>query len=328
MMAAKEKAAGVRPTPQAAMTNTYSPDFRTLDVSWQFRAAISAAGLEPPGEVLADGRIHRFSPSGRRGDDAGWYILHADSLPAGEFGDWRAGISQRWCARRECDLSPVERQALANRIRSMRIAREREQQERHAKVAAAAAVRWAAALPVNGQEHQYLSAKGMHAHGVRVEGGHTLLVPMRDAEGRLHGLQGIAPDGTKRFMPDQRVQGCYHAIGKPGDKLVVCEGYATGATLHEETGAAVAVAFNAGNLLAVAQALRAKFPAMPLVIAADDDWRTEGNPGLTKAREAAAAVAGRLAVPDFKGLPRGDKDTDFNDLAQLERMTAMGVGHE
>ena len=78
----------------------------------------------------------------------------------------------------------------------------------------------------------------------------------------------------------------------------------------------MAVAFNAGNLKAVAVALRAKYPALKLIIAADDDHQTAGNPGLTKATEAAQAVGGFLAVPDF-GADRPDDATDFNDLAQI-----------
>src|SRR5574337_297225 len=191
-----------------------------------------------------------------------------------------------------------------------------DQRKCQAGAAAAAAVRWAAAKPA-GDDHQYLIAKGVRAHGLRIEGGHTALVPMRDTDGRLHNLQGIAPDGTKRFMPGGRVTGLYHAIGRPSGKLAICEGYATAATIHEQTGLAVAVAFNCGNLLPVAKALRAKFPCLTLILAADDDWRTEGNPGLTAARAAAAAVGGLVAVPNFTGLHRGDKETDVNDLQRL-----------
>jgi putative DNA primase/helicase len=191
----------------------------------------------------------------------------------------------------------------------MKIARERMQDTCARDAAHAAGVRWQSAVPTIA--HPYLSAKGVRAHGVRVEGGHTLLVPMRDAKGHLWGLQGIAPDGTKRFMPGQRVTGLYHAIGKPGCQITICEGYATGATVHETSSVLVAVAFNAGNLLAVARALRAKFPCLDMIVCADDDWRTEGNPGMTKTREAATAVGGKVAVPNFTGLDRGDKDTDF-----------------
>ena len=99
----------------------------------------------------------------------------------------------------------------------------------------------------------------------------------------------------------------------------MCEGFATGASIHEATGGAVAVAFNAGNLSAVALALRVKYPGLTITIAADDDWHTSGNPGLTAAKQAAVDVGGKLAVPDFTGLVRGAKDTDFNDMARLIR---------
>ena len=127
----------------------------------------------------------------------------------------------------------------------------------------------------------------------------ALLVPVRDAAGTLHGLQFIGPDGVKRFKTGTAVAGCYHAIGKPNGKILIAEGYATGATLHEITGYAVACAFNAGNLKPVAEALRVKYPNAELVLCADDDHLIDGNPGLTKATEAARAVGGLLAVPVF-----------------------------
>jgi putative DNA primase/helicase len=213
------------------------------------------------------------------------------------------------------ELSPAQRKAFAQRMDALRRYHDAEQRQRQAEAAAASAARWTDAKPA--EQHPYLSAKGIRAHGTRVEAGHTLLVPMRDTAGQLHSLQSIAPDGSKRFMPGGRTKGLYFPIGKPSGKLVIVEGFATGATVHEQTGHAVAVAFNAGNLLHAAKALRAKFPCITLVLAADDDWKAEGNPGLTTATEAAKAVGGLLAVPNFDGLPRGDRDTDFNDLHRL-----------
>ena len=224
--------------------------------------------------------------------------------------------------REQREMTPAEKAAFRRRMDALRRQHDAEQRQRQAEAAAAAAVRWAAA-EFSATGHPYLAAKGVRAHGIRVEAGHTILVPLRDTEGRLHNLQSIAPDGTKRFMPGGRVKGCYHAVGKPSGRLVVCEGFATGATIHEDTGHAVAVAFNAGNLLPVAKALRSKFPCITIVVAADDDWKTEGNPGLTAATEAARAVGGLLAVPDFTGLARGEKDTDFNDLRRLAGMVEV-----
>jgi putative DNA primase/helicase len=120
-----------------------------------------------------------------------------------------------------------------------------------------------------------------------------------------------------------KMAGGYHAIGttKGAAALVICEGFATGATIHEATGYPVAVAFSAGNLLAVAQSMRAKFSDLPLIVCADNDL-TAGNPGLTKATEAARAVGGVVAVPAF-GADRREKDTDFNDLAALHGLEAV-----
>jgi putative DNA primase/helicase len=64
----------------------------------------------------------------------------------------------------------------------------------------------------------------------------------------------------------------------------------------------VAVCFNCGNLVAVARALRAKFPRLRFVVCADNDAGTPGNPGLTAAHQAAKAIGAGVAFPSFEGL--------------------------
>lgn len=289
------------------------------DATELFRAAIQAAGLTPPEEINPDGELHRFSSNGRRGDDAGWYVLYLDDIPAGSFGCWREGLTQQWCSKNTDTMTQVERDAHRQRVEAMRQQRENEKAQSQQNAAQVAAKRWQTATQAT--EHPYLSAKGVQAHGVKLEG-EALLIPMRDTEGTLHSLQVIDPEGGKRFQSGGRVKGCYHGIGKPEGVLIVCEGYATGASIHEATGQAVAVAFNAGNLKAVTEALHDKFPAMQLILAADDDWQTEGNPGTARASDAARAVDGFLAVPRFPD-GRGDKDTDFNDLYRLAGVEAV-----
>ncbi|MDP3424968.1 MAG: DUF3987 domain-containing protein [Burkholderiaceae bacterium] len=229
---------------------------------------------------------------------------------AGEHGYTRSGPPP--------DRAMIEaRKAKAAADKLAHDAQEAQQHQRAAQ-AAEAALKAAVAAP---ESHPYLVAKGIKPHGLRTDGG-NLLVPMRDTGGKLHSLQSIGPDGDKRFQPGGRVKGCYFAMGKPVGALVIAEGVATGASILECTGHAVAVAFNAGNLLPVAQALRAKYPDLKIIVAADDDVGTSGNPGLTKSTEAALAVGGWLAVPDF-GADRPDGASDMNDLHQIAGAAAV-----
>jgi putative DNA primase/helicase len=284
-----------------------------------FRLAIAAAGLEPPDNIQADGVLHRFSPTGKRGDDAGWYVAHDDGVAAGVFGCWRSGLQENWCAKSDQQMTQTERDNHRRRVHAMKQQREAETQQRQQQAGDEVAATWKNATPATA--HPYLDTKGVQAHGLRVLDG-RLLVPIRDTAGALHSLQTIDVSGEKRFHFGGRVRGCYLAIGKPDDTIVVCEGYATGATIHEATGHAVAVAFNAGNLQAVAEALRARRPAIKIIVAGDDDWQTAGNPGVTKATAAALSVGGLLALPTFPA-DRHDKDTDFNDQHKLAGLDAV-----
>lgn len=169
--------------------------------------------------------------------------------------------------------------------------------------------------------HPYLASKGVKAYGIK-QLGDNLLIPLHDATGALHSLQIITPDGDKRFLPGGSEKGGFYPLRGSSDLLLICEGYATGASLHEATGYQVAVAINAGDLETVALALHAQLPDMRIIVAADDDHQTEGNPGLSKAKAVAAAVGGAVAVPDF-GANRPVKASDFNDLHQLLGLDAV-----
>ena len=286
----------------------------------EFRQAITAAGLEAPDVIHDDGAIHRFSPSGRGNDEAGWYVLHSDDVAAGAFGDWRAGLSSTWCAKSSEAMSPAERDMHRQRMAAMKAQRDADKLQTQQRASESAMRRFNDAMPCT--QHGYTGMKGVQCHGVRIDAAGALLVPLRDTAGKLHSLQAITPDGEKRFHPGGRIKGCYHAIGKPAGRLVIAEGYATGASIHEATGDAVAVAFNAGNLEAVAAALHSKYPDLQLIVAADDDYLTEGNPGMTNAMNAALAVGGFMAVPEF-GPDRPDRATDFNDLHQTAGLDAV-----
>jgi putative DNA primase/helicase len=149
-----------------------------------------------------------------------------------------------------------------------------------------------------------------------------LLIPIRDLSGQLQALQYIYPE--KREMADGgksdkqifgSKRGNFHHIGKPStptDTIYVAEGYATGATIHQITGQCVVVAFDAGNLLPVGEAIRTRYPQAELVFAADNDVGvtagTIENPGIHYARQAAIACNGYLLTPTTT------RKADFNDL--------------
>jgi putative DNA primase/helicase len=265
--------------------------------------AMRAAGLAPLKDLALrdDGKLIRFRVEGDKpGSVNGWAVLHGQPIAAGAFGSWKTGESHTWRDATAKPQTPAERAELAQRLKAMHAAREAEQVAVHAAARQRAAKLWARAHPAN-NAHAYLQRKGVAAIGIRALRD-MLLIPARDAQGELNTLQFISADGSKRFLTGGRIAGCYYAIGKPLDSLLLCEGYATGATLYAATGRAVAIAFNAGNLLAVARALRGKFPELRLIVCADNDFATPGNPGLTHATAAARAVGGVVAVPRFEGV--------------------------
>ena len=211
------------------------------------------------------------------------------------------------------------RQAIADQTRAAEARREQERIRARDRAAAD----WGAASPAGAEAHPYLTAKGVSAHGVRVAQDGALLVPVRDTDGTLHAVQRIDAQGRKRFTAGGSVTGHCHIIGTPttDGRLYLCEGYATASTVHEVTGAPVAVSFNCGNLAPVARAIKAAHPRARLIVAGDDDARTPSNPGRTHAEHAAREVGAALVFPRF--CDASGHPTDWNDLARLEGAEAV-----
>lgn len=286
-----------------------------MDCVIQFRDALQDAFGPLDLRPIPDSNIHRFHvPGDKQGSLNGWYILFLDSIAFGCFGSWKAGTSRTWSSREPADHREAEQ--VRQRIDQARQQREAEQRQRQLKTATLAQRWWRDARRAD-PDHAYLIAKAVQPHGLRKRGD-ELLVPLY-AGGVLVNLQRIDPDGNKRFLAGGQVKGCHSPIGRitPGKPLYICEGWATGATLHEN-GYAIACAMNAGNLKPVALALRADCNSTEIIIAGDDDRLTEGNPGRTAANSAAVAVGGLVTFPEWPAdAPK--TLTDFNDLAAWSR---------
>lgn len=286
----------------------------------QFREALQATFGPLDWLPEPDGAIHRFCvPGDRPGSLNGWYVLFLDGIASGAFGSWKAGSSHTWSSRKPAD--PLEVQLIAQRVEKAKKQREAERYQRQQR-AAAYAVRLCRDARHADADHPYLSRKRIKPHNLR-QVDDVLLVPLF-AEHQLVNVQRIHTDGEKRFLSGGRITGAYSCIGllEPEQPLYVCEGWATGATIHAQTGAAVACAMNAGNLKPVALAIRAKHGAdLQIVIAGDDDRQTDGNPGRTAATAAAIAIGAEVAFPEWPdGAPI--ELTDFNDLQR------WSAGHE
>lgn len=294
-----------------------------LSIDQQFGAALAERGLAPP-EIIADGKLHRFDgPEDRKGKKSAWYVLHSDGIAGGAAGDWKTGFQFTWSNKSEASFTAEDRAAWKRRMEQIRGQHdvERRQIQKRAAAKARSILKSARDATIS---NPYCLAKNVKPFGLKeFHDKNTLIVPIRNGAGQLVNLQFIFEDGKKRFLTGGEKSGCYYSFGgKPVDRILIVEGFATGASLHEATGIPVAVAFDKDNLRAVARIVRNNMPKCTLVLCADDDAQTAGNPGMTKATEAARAVGGLLAVPLF-GDERPAGMSDFNDLHQMAGLEAV-----
>ena len=277
--------------------------------------AMHAAGILPtdPSAIAADGVLRRFHGDGHRPGTRNVAVaLHHDH---GFAQDWKTGATCTWSAKSTTKMSRAERDVFYAQIRAAKAEAQRQREVEQQHAAERAAHLWAKTKPARA-DHPYLVRKRIEP-GYARQMGDMLVLKIEDIDGAIRSLQYIGPDGIKRMLTGGAKKSHFVIVSGslPAQRVLICEGWATGmslATQHDD--AAVLAAVDCGNLRHVAEAVRRRYPDEQIVVGADDDRLINGNPGLTKAREAAAAVGGRLIRPAW---PEGSPQslTDFNDLA-------------
>jgi putative DNA primase/helicase len=280
-----------------------------------FVQALEKNGIAPGVPIVADGRLRRYAiPGDKKGKKNGWYRLTIEgNIAYGVFGAWQGAglaINEKWFSKSRNEYTAADRE----RLKQVREQAEREEREAQEKAGLKARALWKRSAPVI--EHPYATRKKIKLIGLREAYGKLVIPAYHD--GKIVSVQFIADDGQKRFLTGGRKIGCYASIATKEDsreEIYICEGYATGASIYEAIRCPVVVAFDAGNLKPVAEAIRAKYPDSKIIIAGDNDQWTAANPGVKYATAAADLIGATVVWPRFPANAQG-KPTDYNDLHQ------------
>lgn len=270
----------------------------------QLKDAMKDIGIEPPDTIYMDGKIHRFK-TGLKGsvgnsDKSGWYICYGDGIPAGRFGDWRAGIEMAFKGDIGRKFTPAEEMAHSRRMSEAKTQRDAELAKQHEVTEDVVSKIWADCTPAH-PEHPYLKKKGILVHGARVTGDGRLVVPLLNQDGSLSTLQYIANDGIKLYHKGGATSGKFWSIGNVENPktIYIAEGFATAATIHEATGNNCIVSYSASNLVPITGIMRETYGAtQDIVIVADND---SSGVGMRYAEQASAKYGARIVMPPELG---------------------------
>lgn len=289
-----------------------------------FRRHCELSGLVVK-DLIADGEIHRVPYiSSKKGSLDGWYILHTSGkIPVGVAGCWKEPtFESKWMADIGRSMSFTERLEHDKWVGEFKAKREADRLASQAQAAEKAEDEVSTYADASA-DHPYLVRKRIEAHGVKIDRAGRLVVPVIDAQGEILSYQTIDAEGNKRFLKGGKIEGGFYELRGNRKVVFIGEGFATCASIHEATGYTVLVAFDCGNLAKVAKSAKEMFPGAKIVIGADNDQFTEGNPGVTKGRAAAQLVFGEIVYPNFSESDLSSKPTDFNDLHVLQGIEAV-----
>lgn len=274
-----------------------------------------------------NGRSTRVAVQGdKAGQTSGWYKIHTDGVPVCLFQNWRTGdgVQKLVAPSTKIDMSidlekvKVNTEAMAAKLSSQ----EEATKQLHAEVAKNVQERLA--VYKESESTEYIQRKNIPVYkGIYATNRGATVVPLSDIEGNVKTMQTILPTGTKMFEKGGELKSSMHVINADNlaeakGGIVICEGYATGATIREATNGyfGVVCAMTSHNLLDVAKAVSEKYPDKPLIIAGDNDrFNVNGNVGRLTAEAVAKELGAKVIIPEFK---ENDRGSDFNDLKKSE----------
>lgn len=293
-----------------------------------------AAGLIPPNQVISNTTMQRIGTKGKPNGKDGWYICTSEQIDGASvinclMGDWSTGSQSQYTNWKKDDKqhvpSEIELAILKAQQDKAKAIIEAEKKERHENASIEATKLWVS-LAEHG-ESSYLEKKKVKNHGARYghdNHGKFIAVPVYGFDRKIRGLQKVYDNGGKYFTPGTDKKGAFFIIGNESTTIALCEGFATAASVYEATGHQTFVAFDAGNLVHVARAIRERYQHRTVIICADNDqWKGGGNPGIDAAKKAADKYRCKVAFPSFDGLDTSSRPTDFNDLHCLAGLEAV-----
>ena len=284
------------------------------------------SSIDTSGEVIrvkvTGGANHRNDKSNEK---SGWYcFFETGNYQACTYGNWRSQETYKWTNTNVNKLSPIDQKKLKAEINEAKQRANEYKTERQNQVAEDCANRLKnSSKCVN---HAYLSKKGVKNYGLRIIKD-SLVIPIynfnrrvNDASQELRSLQYITAKSKKnndefikRFVSASEVNGSIYNLNfewsdfSELDTLIICEGYATGASIAESLNdeVAVAVCFSSYFGMKAVQNIR-KYFLGKIILAFDHD---ASGVGLKKGDEISAKMPNCLVrIPSEEG--------DFNDLHQ------------
>ncbi len=295
----------------------------SISLEIEFAQHCRANGLDVDTPIM-DGQIHRVPLIGKPGGKDGAYCGYLDGVPSGWSQNYVTGEKSKFVS---SGVQLTEEEKAKQRAEHARKLQEREaKRQRDYDVAANNAKRVLNNSFEADKNHAYLQEKGIKPYIAKQNNYGQLVVPVQNIHGDIRGIQFIEVNGSKKFLIGVEKKGNFALLSeeaKDVSKVLVCEGFATGASLHEATKLPVVVAFDAGNLEEVSKALAEKYTGIEITVCADNDHYKDNNVGLECAKKAALAVNGKLVVPQFTKEEQARKLTDFNDLHKAEGLEAV-----
>lgn len=286
--------------------------YKTID---KVRGMASDVGIPAPSNLITDGLIHRFPTNGKKNDDAGWYQLNESEYGiTGAIGDHRRtfGFGKNYIPIKAYSrpLSPIEHAKMSAIIKDQAEKAQIEMEKKHNQASNESIFIWDNAQ-YSSIDHPYLQKKGLNStHGAKISGDGRLILPAYDKDNNLKCIQYISHDSKKRPQPGGTLKNHFWIIGDIKEKVFITEGFATGATVKEETGFPVVIAYTADNLTSTAKQIKELYPNTEIIIAADNDSDKEENRGKDKgeiqANRASKETGCSVILPPAPG--------DFNDM--------------